>query len=110
MSRWLDSLGFGWDAPIADLLAENETPRWLACLGLIRRLWPTPPATSGDLDALQAPFEIPGSTDAAAEAFWSCLRVAVDDECPEGALHEARRRMKALRPARHALFMRRARV
>jgi hypothetical protein len=46
--RDLVSLDFGEDEPLADLLAEDFPPRWLACLGLIRRLWSAPPPDESD--------------------------------------------------------------
>lgn len=103
----LEPLGLRWDQALADLLAEDEEPPWLACLGVIRRLWPTPRLMPEDIGALSGPFVEPASGEQAALAFWSCLRVAEDRDCPEGALHEARRRMKRLRPEFHALHMRR---
>lgn len=105
--RRLESLDFPWDEALADLLAENDAPPWLACLGAIRRLWPAPRPASEDFDVLSRPFVEPASQEQAALAFWSCLRAAEDRDCAEGALHEARRRMKRLRPAFHALYMRR---
>ena len=106
----LSSLDFRWDEPLADLLAEGEPPAWLPSLGVVRRLWPAPRPTPEDLAALSSPFDEPESPDTAAHAFWSCLRVAEDSSCPEPAVHEARRRMKKLRPDLHALYMRRALV
>src|SRR2546426_212519 len=41
--RGPESLDFEEAPVIADLLAEDLPPRWLACLGLVRRLWSTPP-------------------------------------------------------------------
>ena len=105
--RRLESLDFRWDEALADLLAEDDPPPWLACLGVIRRLWPAPGPSSEDLDLLSGPFVEPASPEPAALAFWSCLRAAEDRDCAEGALHEARRRMKRLRPALHALYIRR---
>jgi hypothetical protein len=107
--RSLDPGDFSWDEPVADLLAEDEEPRWLACLGLIRRLWPAPQPATRDLDAVREPFVSPPSRDDAALAFWSCLRVAEHSGDDEAARHEARRRLKRLRPTLHALYMRRAR-
>jgi hypothetical protein len=106
--RGLESLAFKEDAALADLLAEDFPPRWLACLGLIRRLWSAPPPDEADIEALRsAPAERP-SEEEAALGFWRCLQVAESGDCPEELLHEARRRMKRLRPALHGLYMLRA--
>jgi hypothetical protein len=106
----LEPLQFRWDEALADLLAEDEEPPWLASLGVIRRLWPAPPLTPEDIDALLRPCIEPASSEQAARVFWSCLRGAEDRDCPEGALQEARRRMKRLRPEFHAALMRRVRA
>ncbi len=107
--RGLESLDFEEDPAIADLLAEDLPPRWLACLGLVRRLWSTPPPDEADLEALRSsPAKAPSDETAAALAFWQCLRVSESADCPEDLLHEARRRMKRLRPELHGLYMRRA--
>lgn len=105
--RRLESLDFPWDGALADLLAEEDLPPWLACLGVIRRLWPAPRLSPEVVDVLSGPLVEPASHERAALAFWSCLRAAEDRDCAEPALHEARRRMKRLRPAFHALYMRR---
>jgi hypothetical protein len=105
----LEPLEFRWDPPLADLLAEDEEPTWLASLGVIRRLWPAPRPTSEDIDVLSRPFVEPAPGEQAALAFWSCLRSAEDRDCPERALQEARRRMKRLRPEFHAVHIRRVR-
>jgi hypothetical protein len=104
--RRLESLDFSGDAALADLLSEDDAPPWLACLGVIRRLWPAPPPSSDVVGALSAPFAEPEPADSAL-AFWACLQVAEDRDCPEAELHEARRRMKRLRPSFHQLYMRR---
>jgi hypothetical protein len=106
----LESLQFRWDEALADLLAEDEESPWLASLGVIRRLWPAPPLIPEDIDALLRPCVEPASGEQAARVFWSCLRAAEDRDCPEGALQEARRRMKRLRPEFHAALMRRVRA
>jgi hypothetical protein len=107
--RPLDPRDFAWDESVADLLAEDEEPRWLACLGLIHRLWSAPQPAAPDLDAVRQAFAMPGSQEDAALAFWSCLLVAGHSGDDEATLHEARRRLKRLRPAYHALYMRRVR-
>jgi hypothetical protein len=106
----LEPLSFGWDEPVADLLGEADTPPWLACLGVIRRLWPAGGATKEDIVALSGPMVDPGSSDQAARSFWRCLRASEDRECSQEARQEARRRMKTLRHEWHALYMRRVRV
>ena len=107
--RLVDPRDFAWDEAMVDLLAEDEEPRWLASLGLVRRMWRAPQPAPADLDAVREPFVTPESPDAAALAFWSCLLVAEHVRDDEATLHEARRRLKRLRPAFHALYMRRAR-
>lgn len=104
--RDLESLDFTEDAALADLLAEDFPPRWLACLGLIRRLWSAPPRDEADIKALRSPPDEIRSDEEAALGFWRCLRVTESLDCPEELLHEARRRMKRLRPELHALYMR----
>ncbi len=106
--RGLESLDFEEDPALADLLAENLPPRWLACLGLVRRLWSTPLPDEADIEALRSPPAETRSDEAAALGFWQCLRVSESADCPEDLLHEARRRMKRLRPELHGLYMRRA--
>jgi hypothetical protein len=44
--RTLDALDFPEDEALADILAEDAPPRWLACLGRIRRLWPSSPSVT----------------------------------------------------------------
>jgi hypothetical protein len=102
----LDSLAFREDAVLSELLAEDLSPRWLACLGVVRRLWPAPTPTPAELAAFRSPAA--GAAADEASAFWQCLGVAESASSPEDLLHEARRRMKALQPELHALYMRRA--
>lgn len=104
----LESLDFRDDESVADMLAEDMTPPWLACLGVIRRLWPAPPLSPDDHDLACATS--PKTSEDAALAFWRCLRITETPMCEEALLHEARRRMKALHPHLHAAFMRRAPV
>jgi hypothetical protein len=106
--RELTSLDFDYDRPVADVLAEDLPPRWLACLGLIRRLWSAPPPDEPERGAFARPKVATGPEDEGASEFWRCLRVAEAADCPEDRLHEARRQMKRLRPELHALYMRRA--
>ena len=106
--RALESLDFDEDAALADLLAEDFPPRWLACLGLSRRLWSAPPPDEADIEVMRSPPIEARSDEEAALGFWRCLRVSESADCPEALLHEARRRMKRLRPELHGLYMRRA--
>ncbi len=105
--RRLESLDFRWDEALTDLLAEDDSPPWLACLGVIRRVWPATRPGPEPLGAVPAPMAGSASEEVAALAFWSCLRAAENRDATESTLYEARRRMKALRPAFHALYMRR---
>ena len=105
--RTLEPLHFTDDQAVEEVLAEDLPPRWLACLGSIRRLWPAPPLSPSEIDGLGAGRPEALVADDAALAFWHCLRAAEAPECPTEVLHEARRRMKALHPDLHAAFMRR---
>jgi hypothetical protein len=87
--RRFESPDFSWDEALADLLAEDDPPPWLACLGVIRRLWLAERFSSDVVSVLSSPFFEPGSEERAALAFWSCLRAAEDRDCPEVLLHEA---------------------
>jgi hypothetical protein len=106
--RNLSSLDFEHDEAVADLLAEDLPPRWLACLGLIRRLWSATPPDEAGLEGFQNTTAEDRLGEEAALEFWRCLQVAETADCPEEMLHEARRSMKGLRPELHALYMRRA--
>jgi len=106
--RVLEPLDFRHDEAVALVLAEDMAPGWLACLGAVRRLWPVPPLSTGEADPLLGPRPDALPAEEPALAFWRCLRVAETPACPEEALHEARRRMKALQPELHLAFMRRA--
>jgi hypothetical protein len=106
--RSLDPLDFLHDPPVADLLAEDMGPRWLACRGAVQRLWPAPPLAAttdggwtGDLG--DAPCD-----EEAALQFWQCLGVADAPASPEEARRAARRRMKQLHAELHGRYMRRA--
>ena len=105
--RTLEPLDFRHDKPVAEVLAEDMSPRWLACLGAVRRLWPAPPLPAAEADNLVARQPDAAAADDPALAFWRCLRVAETPACSDEVLHEARRRMKALQPELHAAFMRR---
>lgn len=102
----LEPLDFRHDPPLADLLAEDLGPCWLACLGAIRRLW----SASALADAL-ASFStdpLPGTSGDAAREFWRCLCVADDPAAAEERRHDARRIMKRVQSDLHRQYMRRA--
>jgi hypothetical protein len=107
-ARGLEPLDFGHDPEVADLLAEDLPPRWLACLGVIRRLWPAPPPEDAALVEFSDQPAPGGSDEHAARAFWRCLQVAEDPGAAEELRHEARRRMKRLHTELHRQYMRRA--
>ena len=105
--RALSSPEFAYDEAVADLLAEDFSPPWLACLGLIRRLWSGPPPDAGHGESFSSTAADVPSPEGAARDFWRCLGVAESEDCPDERLHDARRRMKQLQPGLHALYMRR---
>lgn len=102
----LETLDFQDDGALAELLAENRDPRWLACLGRIRRLWPGAPPRASEWESLGSIARGEARVDHPALAFWDCLRLAESAECPDDLRQQARRRMKQLDPELHALFMR----
>jgi hypothetical protein len=104
--RLLEALDFHDDPAVADLLAEDRDPRWLACLGRIRRLWPTSPPCGAEWESLGQIARGAARVEHPALAFWACLRLAESPDCPDGLRQQARRRMKQLAPELHALFMR----
>lgn len=106
--RVLEPLDFWSDADVADLLAEDHPPRWLACLGRLRRLWPALPLPDPELVALAPIARGDVDPEDAALGFWHCLRLAESPGCPDELRQQARRRMKQLHPDFHARFMRRA--
>ena len=106
--RALEALEFLDDAALADLLAEGLEPRWLACLGRIRRLWPISPPSASEWEALAGVARGASEEDDPALAFWQCLRLAESPDCADDLRQQARRRMKQLHPELHALFMRHA--
>lgn len=105
--RTLDALDFREDEALADLLAEDLPPRWLACLGRLRRLWPSSTPLDSEWEALCAVARGDAGNEDPATAFWQCLRLTESPACPDDLRHQARRRMKQLHPELHALFMRR---
>jgi hypothetical protein len=106
--RLLEALDFHDDPAVADLLAEDLDPRWLACLGRIRRLWPAPPPRGAEWESLGHVARGAAPVDHPALAFWGSLRLAESPDCPDDLRQQARRRMKQLAPELHALFMRHA--
>jgi hypothetical protein len=106
--RTLDSLDFREDRALAELLAEELSPRWLACLGHIRRLWPSPAPRDSEWDALAESARGAARGEDPALTFWQCLCLAESPACPDELRRQARRRMKQLDPDLHAQFMRHA--
>jgi hypothetical protein len=104
--RLLEALDFHDDPAVADLLAEDRDPRWLACLGRIRRLWPSSPPRGAEWESLGQVARGAARVDHPALAFWGCLRLAESPDCPDDLRQQARRRMKQLDPELHGLFMR----
>lgn len=95
---------------VRDLLAETLAPRWLACLGALRGVWPAPRPEEPELHAITAAMAqpVPGSDEDKALAFWECLRVvALKGHLPESSLHATRRRMKELHPEFHQIHLNR---
>ena len=105
--RRLEGLDFREDEALAELLAEDLSPRWLACLGRIRRLWPSSPLPDAERRGFLEVVRGQEGSDDPAMAFWRCLCLAETPDCPEELVHAARRRMKQLHPGLHAAFMRR---
>lgn len=103
--RSLEPLDFH-DPGVRDLLAEDLSPRWLACLGVVRRLWPSVPRDDGN-DGSDDAIDADGDDDAHAATFWRCLQITEDHAAPRDAVHAARKRMKRLNPALHAAYLKR---
>lgn len=98
------------DPRARDLLAETLAPSWLACLGVLRGVWPAPPPEEPELTAIAAALAhpLPASEADSALSFWECLRLAaLRHRLSESLLHATRRRMKALHPEFHQLHMNR---
>ena len=94
------------DALVSDLLAENEAPRWLACLGVIRRLWHPRRYSSSDIQEWRASAQFADANEDKASGFWGCLCVEWSTT-EKPTLEEARRRMKFLRADWHEAWMER---
>ncbi|GEM_PF-6810911 len=98
------------DEAVSDLLSEDLAPRWLACLGAIRRLWPLPRLGPQEIEAFERetraadPVE-PVKDDERALTFWKYLCVALGRSVNERLLREARKRMKRLNSELHAEHM-----
>jgi hypothetical protein len=89
---------------LADLLAEEDGPAWLACVGALRHIWAVPPIEpSGVIRPIS--FD-PADDEERGAQFWACLRVAVSCAHDQPAAVAARKRMKQLHPERHARYMR----
>ena len=88
---------------LVDLLAEDHSPVWLACLGALRHLWPVPP---GDLSELAPVAGDSQDHEKRGREFWACLRCTVSCGRDDPAAVTARKRMKQLDADMHALFMR----
>ena len=99
------------DEALSDLLSEDLAPRWLACLGGLRRLLPLPPLEPEEVTALEREMSATDRLEPLDDAeralsFWRCLRVArLGNSVNERLLQEARKRMKTLNPELHALYM-----
>jgi hypothetical protein len=106
--RFLDPLDFRHDPPVADLLAEDMEPRWLACRGAIQRLWPAPPPDATPEGGRASDLGGAPSDDEAALQFWHRLGVADAPASPEEDRLQARRSMKRLHAELHGRYMRRA--
>lgn len=104
--RALEALDFRDDEALADLLSEDLSPRWLACLGRIRRLWPSCPPRASEWAALAEIARGATADEDPAMAFWQCLRLAESPDCAEQLRQQARRRMRQLHPELHVVFMR----
>jgi len=94
------------DALVSDLLAENEAPRWLACLGVIRRLWHPRRYSSSEIQEWRASAQFADANEDNAWGFWCCLCVEWSTT-DKPILEEARRRMKFLRADWHEAWMER---
>jgi hypothetical protein len=88
------------DPALADLLGEEEDPRWLACRGAVLHLWSAPPAGPEERRRFAS-----GMPDQPARAFWLCLQMLEMPELDHDVRHEARRRMKRLNAGLHRLHM-----
>jgi hypothetical protein len=96
------------DPPLAELLAEELGPHWLASLGAIRRLWPLSRPTPEETSAITTRIHdaLPPDDEERAVAFWDALRLAeLRGAIGEPFLHAARKRLKRLNEDLHALYM-----
>ena len=92
------------DEALSDLLSEGLPPRWLACPGGLRRLWPLPRPEPHEVTAFEremrasAPLE-PLEDDERGLSFWRCLCVArLGNSVNERLLQEARKRIQGKKP------------
>lgn len=91
------------DGELRGLLAEDRAPRWLACLGALRRLWPVPPLPASETNVVLPPLA--EDDGARGGQFWLCLRLAVSFPRHTFEGIEARKRMRLLDAGLHAEFM-----
>ena len=88
------------DETLSELLSEDLPPRWLACLGGIRRLWPLAPPGTRETDGIEEEMGAsePVDDDERALSFWRCLCLTrLGRSLEERLLHMARKRMKRLK-------------
>jgi hypothetical protein len=90
------------DAAVRDLLGEHGHPVWLASLGALRGLWQVARPTESQVQAIDVEAVVPAAEAARAREFWLCYGATRWDR-RSGVVHAARRRMKALNPALHAM-------
>ncbi len=99
------------DEALSDLLSEDLAPRWLACLGGLRRVLPLPPLEPEEVTALEREMNAPDpleplDDDERALSFWRCLCVAhLGSSVNERLLQDARKRMKRLSRELHGEYM-----
>lgn len=92
------------DTLVRDVLREDLSPEWLACLGAIRGAWPTPMPV---LDASRDEVTTEDDETARAHEAWRCLSVALRvREMPPDAVIAARKRLRELHSELHAQLMR----
>jgi hypothetical protein len=93
------------DAAVADLLAEDLEPVWMASVGALGRLWPCPPPGADAVEAVRSGTPADGRAEDGLR-FWSCLQVLTHIRDEEALRRQARVQMKRLNAGLHALVMR----
>jgi len=93
------------DETLRDLLAEDYSPVWLACLGALRGLWSVAAAES--LERAPSLLPVPADDEERGRQFWLCLRWAVARDHTDVLALDAKKRMRQLNVDFHGLFMRR---